>query len=62
MLLVVILRVGTGDAKITADPTTFDASAFVFGYAEAAFRELIRTVTNIFIKPDGAAEAPPPGQ
>jgi hypothetical protein len=62
LLLVVILRVGTGDAKITADPTTFDASAFVFGYAEAAFRELIRTVTNIFIKPDGAAEAPPPGQ
>jgi hypothetical protein len=51
LLLVVILRAGTGNAKITTDPTTFDASAFVFGYAEEAFRELIRAVTNIFIKP-----------
>jgi hypothetical protein len=60
LLLVVILRAGTGNPKVTADPTTFDANAFVFGYAEAAFRELIRTVTNIFIKPDGSSEASPP--
>jgi len=64
VLLVVILRACNGNAQITTDPTTFDASAFVFGYAESAFRELIKTITNIFIKPagtsgDAVAPAPP---
>jgi hypothetical protein len=51
LLLIVILRAGTGNDKITTDPTTFDASAFVFGYAESAFRELVKKVTDVFVKP-----------
>lgn len=57
LLLVVLLRAGTGNAKITTDPTTFDAIAFVFGYAEGAFRELIKAITDIFLKP-GAKPTP----
>jgi hypothetical protein len=53
VLLVVILRAGTGNGKITTDPATFDASAFVFGYAESAFRQLVKTVTDVFLKPGG---------
>ncbi|HZK75043.1 MAG TPA: hypothetical protein VFD88_13695 [Clostridia bacterium] len=56
VLLVVILRGASGNAKLTTDATTFDASAFVFGYAESAFRQLIKTVTDVFLKP-GASTA-----
>jgi hypothetical protein len=51
LLLVVILRAASGNGKITTDATTFDASAFVFGYAESSFRQLIKTVTDVFLKP-----------
>lgn len=51
VLLVVILRTATGSSKVGTDPTTFDASAFVFGYAESAFRQLIKTITDVFLKP-----------
>jgi hypothetical protein len=58
LLLVVILRAASSNGKITADATTFDAAAFVFGYAESAFRELIKAVTDIFLKPEGKEGAP----
>jgi hypothetical protein len=64
VLLVVILRGASGNGKISTDATTFDASAFVFGYAESAFRELIASVTNVFLKPgkgtDTDTDAKPP--
>jgi hypothetical protein len=59
VLLVVILRGASGNAKITTDATTFDASAFVFGYAESAFRQLITSVTNVFLKPGTSTEEKP---
>jgi hypothetical protein len=59
VLLVVILRGASGNAKITTDATTFDASAFVFGYAESAFRQLITSVTNVFLKPGASTEEKP---
>ncbi len=51
LLIIVLVRTATGSAKFTIDTTALDAAAFVFGYAEAAFRQLIAAVTTVFLKP-----------
>lgn len=51
LLLVVILRAATSSTNLSTDPITFDVVAFVFGYAEGAFRQLIKNVTDILLKP-----------
>lgn len=60
MLLVVTLRAATSNTKIKTDPITFDTAAFLFGYAESAFRQLVKNVTDILIKP-GPTTPPPAG-
>jgi len=29
----------------------YEAAAFVFGFAESAFRELVKSLTNVFVRP-----------
>jgi hypothetical protein len=41
--------------SVPTDSTTLGAVAFVFGYAEAAFRELIKRATDALILPGGKA-------
>ena len=55
VLLLVILRAATSNSKLQTDSATFDAAAFVFGYGEAAFRALIKTVTDLLIRPGGSS-------
>jgi hypothetical protein len=50
LLLLVTTQLAT-KGPIKADAAFFDAVAFVFGYAEAAFRGLITTLTDVILKP-----------
>ena len=50
LLLLVITQLAT-KGPIQADAAFFDAVAFVFGYAEAAFRGLITTLTDVLLRP-----------
>ncbi len=54
LLLLVTLRAASSNASIKTDAATFDAAAFVFGYGEAAFRQLIKTVTDLLLRPGGS--------
>jgi hypothetical protein len=55
LLVIVLLRAASGSNTPSTDPTTLDAAAFTFGYAESAFRQLIKAVTDVFIKPGPTA-------
>jgi len=50
VLLLLTLRAAT-TGTVTTDSVTFDEAAFVFGYAESAFRQLVGAVTNALFKP-----------
>jgi hypothetical protein len=51
LLVVVLVRTAAGSTPKTLDTTALDAAAFVFGFAEKSFRELIKGVTDVFLKP-----------
>jgi hypothetical protein len=53
LLLLVTTQLAT-KGPIKADAAFYDAVAFVFGYAEAAFRGLITTLTDVILKPGGS--------
>lgn len=62
VLLLALLRAAAGH-NLGNDPTVYDAAAFVFGFAESAFRQLIKALTDIFVKPGGfspSGQTPPP--
>lgn len=74
LFLIVIVRTAAGTTPTKLDSTALDAAAFVFGFAESSFRELIKAVTDVFLKPgagakkanpaaqgNGAPDAQPPG-
>lgn len=55
LLVIVVARTAaTGSASIHIDSTALDGAAFVFGYAESAFRQLIESVTDVFVRPGTA--------
>jgi len=54
VLLLALLRAAAG-TKVGSDPSVYDAAAFVFGFAESAFRQLIKSLTYTFIKPGGSS-------
>jgi len=54
VLLLALLRAAAG-SKVGSDPTVYDSAAFVFGFAESAFRQLIKALTDTFIKPGGSS-------
>lgn len=54
LLITVLVRVATSSAKLELDTTALDAVAFVFGFAESAFRELVKSVTDVFLRPGGS--------
>jgi hypothetical protein len=54
LLVIVIAKTATGSASIHIDSTALDGAAFVFGYAESAFRQLIKSVTDVFVRPGTA--------
>jgi hypothetical protein len=56
ILLLVTSDVAT-KGSTTTNPYFYAAVAFVFGYGEGAFRSLIKSVTNVLIKP---GDGPPP--
>jgi len=62
LLIIVLLRAAAGTKNPTIDSTTLDAAAFIFGFAESPFRQLIAAVTDVFLKP-GKTKPPggPPG-
>jgi hypothetical protein len=59
LLVIVLFNATSGGSASPVDPTTLDVAAFVFGFAEASFRQLIKAVTDIFLKP--GTSAPPAG-
>jgi hypothetical protein len=50
LLLLVTTQLAT-KGPVKADAAFYDAVAFVFGYAEAAFRRLITSLTDVILKP-----------
>lgn len=59
LLYYVSVSIGTKNA-VAPNALTFDAVAFVLGFADDAFRELIRKVTTLLFGP-GQKAAPPAG-
>ncbi len=57
LLVIVLAGTATGSSKVTIDPTALDGAAFIFGYAESAFRQLIKAVTDVFLKPGNSSRA-----
>ena len=53
VLLLALLRAAAGH-DVGNEPAVYAAAAFVFGFAESAFRDLIKALTNVFIKPGSA--------
>ncbi len=56
LLVIVIVRTAAGSTPTKLDSTALDAIAFVFGFAESSFRELIKAVTDVFLEPGGGAK------
>jgi hypothetical protein len=54
LLLLVTTQLAT-KGPVKTDPAFFDAVAFVFGYAEAAFRGLITSLTDVILRPGGSS-------
>jgi hypothetical protein len=54
LLLLVTTQLAT-KGPIKTDAAFFDAVAFVFGYAESAFRGLITTLTDVLLRPGGSS-------
>jgi hypothetical protein len=52
LLLLVTTQLAT-KGPIKADAAFYDAVAFVFGYAESAFRGLITSLTDVILRPGG---------
>jgi phospholipase C len=61
LLVIVLVRGAAGSSPPKLDTTALDAAAFVFGYAEKSFRELIKAVTDVFLKPGGQKTSNPGG-
>jgi hypothetical protein len=59
LLVIVLVRTAAGSTPNTLDTTALDAAAFVFGFAEKSFRELIKGVTDVFLKPGTKPKNPP---
>ncbi|MGA8746440.1 MAG: hypothetical protein WB507_11325 [Solirubrobacterales bacterium] len=51
LLVIVLAGTATGNARVSISPTALDGVAFIFGYAESAFRQLIKAVTDVFLRP-----------
>lgn len=58
LLVIVLARTATGSASIRIDSAALDGAAFVFGYAESAFRTLITAITDIFLRPGTTSKGP----
>jgi hypothetical protein len=54
VLLLALLHAAAG-GHFGEDPSVYDAAAFVFGFAESSFRQLIKALTDIFVKPGSGA-------
>lgn len=52
VLLLATLHAASPSTKLT-DAGVFDGAAFVFGYAESAFRQLVKALTDVLLKPGG---------
>ena len=52
LLYLVLLNLGTTNA-VKVDRITFYAAAFVFGFADKAFMQILKSVTDVIIKPGG---------
>jgi len=61
LLVIIVVRTATGRSTPTIDTTALDGAAFVFGYAESSFRQLIKTVTDVFLKPGTGGSKPQGG-
>jgi hypothetical protein len=60
LVYLVLLNLGT-TSKVVVDHNTFYVAAFVFGFADAAFMQVLKAVTNVIIKPGGSGGAPASG-
>ena len=52
LLYLVLLNLGT-TSTVRVDRLTFYAAAFVFGFADKAFMQILKSVTDVIIKPGG---------
>jgi hypothetical protein len=55
LLLLITTQLAT-TGTIRTDPAFYDGIAFVFGYAEAAFRGLITSLTNVILRPGSTSK------
>jgi hypothetical protein len=56
LIYLILLNLGSKNA-ITADSLTFYAVAFVLGFADKSFMQMLQNVTNVIIKP-GSSTSP----
>jgi len=61
LLVIVVARTATGSTSTAIDSSALDAAAFIFGYAEASFRQLITAATDVFLRPGKATDQPQHG-
>jgi hypothetical protein len=50
LLYLVALQLGT-KGKVSVDPLTFYAVAFIFGFADKSFLQMVKNVTDVIVKP-----------
>jgi hypothetical protein len=50
LLYLVALQLGS-KGKVTVDPLTFYAVAFIFGFADKSFLQMVKNVTDVIVKP-----------
>jgi hypothetical protein len=50
VIYLVLLELGN-KATVSVDVLTFYVAAFAFGFADSAFLEVLKNITNILIKP-----------
>jgi hypothetical protein len=58
LIYLVLLHLGNS-STVTVDRLTFYVAAFIFGYADKSFIEMIENVTSVIIKPGAQGSAPP---
>jgi hypothetical protein len=62
IFIVVIRSTGANPSGTAPSSVVFDLVAFLVGYREAVFRELLQRATDVLLKPsDSATSAPPAG-
>ncbi len=51
LIYYVLLKLGTTSSTVSVDRTTFYVAAFIFGFADKSFTQMVQNVTSVIVKP-----------